>query len=150
MPRNYVASNAYSMLSPQEIEARFEKAGEQLPQVISEIRAGKDLTARHIQLWEVIVTVPFNPVWCKFMLRAKDFHSTEKCIGCGKCAKLCPMNNISMVEKAPKWGSQCTHCMACIGNCPTEAIEYGNITQAKDKYNFGKYRHLAENMAEQK
>ena len=27
--------------------------------------------------------------------------------------------------------NQCTHCMACIGNCPVEAIEYGTVTQKK-------------------
>ena len=29
--------------------------------------------------------------------------------------------------------------MACIGNCPFEAIEYGDITQNKVKYNIKKY-----------
>ena len=64
------------------------------------------------------------------------------CIGCGKCAKLCPLNNIMLKDGKPVWGDECTHCMACIGNCPTEAIEYGSITQKKEKYNFGKHRHV--------
>jgi ferredoxin len=29
--------------------------------------------------------------------------------------------------------------MACIGNCPVEAIEYGSKTQEKPKYNIKKY-----------
>jgi hypothetical protein len=36
--------------------------------------------------------------------------------------------------------------MACIGNCPVEAIEYGTITQEKRPYNFGKYRYVVENL----
>ena len=90
-----------------------------------------------------LVTLPFNPVWSKYKLRAKDFYSTDKCVSCGKCAKLCPLNNITLEAKKPVWGEACSHCMACIGNCPVEAIEYGNITQEKDKYNFGKYKHFA-------
>jgi len=39
--------------------------------------------------------------------------------------------------------------MACIGNCPVEAIEYGTITQDKEKYNFGKYRQYAESLSEE-
>ena len=31
--------------------------------------------------------------------------------------------------------------MSCIQNCPTEAIEYGQITQKKKRYRFEKYRY---------
>ena len=78
--------------------------------------------------------------------RAKDFYCTDKCIGCGKCAKLCPLNNIEIKDKKPIWSDSCSHCMACIGNCPVEAIEYGTITQDKARYNFGKYRDFAASL----
>lgn len=142
MPRNYVANDHYPMQPKDEIEKRILDAYKQLDGVASTIRSGGTLTARKVALWEILVTVPFTPVWCKFKLTAKDFYSTDKCIGCGKCAKLCPLNNIKIENKKPVWGDQCTHCMACIGNCPTRAIEYGTISQAKDPYNFGKYRYV--------
>ena len=142
MPRNYVASDAYAMLSEQETADRILAAYERLDSVVADIKVGRPLTARHVFLFESIITIPFNPVWCKLKLQAKDFHTTEKCIGCGKCAKLCPLNNITLKNGKPVWGDECTHCMACIGNCPTEAIEYGSITQKKEKYNFGKHRHV--------
>ena len=34
--------------------------------------------------------------------------------------------------------------MACIGNCPTGAIEYKNITRKKEKHNFGKYKYVVK------
>jgi len=144
MPRNYVASEAYPMLPPEEVRERILESCGRLDAVAEEIRAGRMLTARHVFLFESIITLPFNPVWCKFKMPAKDFHTSDKCIGCGKCVKLCPLNNIRLEEKRPVWGNHCTHCMACIGNCPTEAIEYGTITQNKEKYNFGKYRHVVD------
>jgi len=144
MPRNYVANDAYPMLTPEEIKTRILTCRDQLFPVAAGIRAGEALTARHVFLFESIVTLPFNPVWCKFKLQAKDFYATDKCVGCGKCVKLCPLNNISLQDKKPVWSNSCTHCMACIGNCPVEAIEYGNITQNKEKYNFGKYRYVLE------
>ena len=144
MPRNYVANDAYPMLSPEEITSRILSARERLPDIAAAIRAGEKLTARHIWLFETLITVPFNPVWCRLKLRADDFFATDKCVGCGKCVRLCPLNNITLKEGKPAWSSQCSHCMACIGNCPTEAIEYGTITQHKEKYNFGKYRHVAQ------
>jgi formate hydrogenlyase subunit 6/NADH:ubiquinone oxidoreductase subunit I len=132
------------MLSPQETEERILKATEQIPSVVAAIQSGRKLTSRHVFLFETLITVPFNPVWSKLKLRAKDFHTTEKCIGCGKCVKVCPLNNIALQNKKPLWGDHCTHCMACICNCPTEAIEYGTISQGKEKYNFGKYSYVVK------
>ena len=150
MPRNYVANDAYPMLEAEEIESRISASYERIPSVADRIRNGQKLTARHVFLFETLITVPFNPVWCKLKLTAKDFHATDACVGCGKCAKLCPLNNISLENKLPVWGNRCTHCMACIGNCPKEAIEYGTITQSKEKYNFGKYDYIVKKLSAQK
>ena len=144
MPRNYVINEAYPMLEKDEVEKRIASAYHQLDQVVSNIRSGENLKARHVFLLETIITVPFNPVWCRYKLTAKDFYVTDPCVGCGACQKLCPLNNIKLVDKKPVWGDQCTHCMACIGNCPTRGIEYGNMTQDKEQYNFGKYRYVVE------
>lgn len=148
MPRNYVANDAYPMLSKEEVEERIINSYKMIAPAAETIQSGKKLKARHIFLFETIITLPFNPVWCKYKLRSKDFYSTEACIGCGKCVKLCPLNNITLKDKAPLWENHCSHCMACIGNCPTRAIEYGNITHEKEQYNFGKYRYVVENLPE--
>lgn len=149
MPRNYVASDDYPMLEKPEVEERITNSYNQLQQVATDILAGNKLTARHVFLFETLITVPFNPIWCKFKLTAKDFYAEEACMGCGKCEKLCPLNNIKLVDKKPVWGNQCTHCMACISNCPVNAIQYGNITQEKEPYNFGKYKYVVKNLEQQ-
>jgi len=146
MPRNYVANDSYPMLEKEAIEQRIQNACRQLDGIVSTIQSGGKLKARHVFLFETLITVPFNPVWCKYKLTAKDFYAKDSCIGCGKCAKLCPLNNIKLVDKKPVWSDQCTHCMACIGNCPVEAIEYGTITQDKEPYNFGKYRYVVDEL----
>lgn len=46
----------------------------------------------------------------------------DKCIGCGKCEKLCPMNNIKIVDKKVVKNNQCTMCYRCINNCPKQAM----------------------------
>lgn len=150
MPRNYVANDSYPMLGKEEIEDRILKSHEKIGTVVADIQVGNKLTAKHIFLFETIITIPFNPIWCKFKLRAKDFYSTDKCVGCGKCVSLCPLNNITLKNKRPLWKDNCTHCMACIGNCPTRAIEYGNITQEKEQYNFNKYRYVVDSLSEEK
>ena len=144
MPRNYVASDSYPMLEKDEVERRILDSYKQLEQVAADILAGNELKARHVFLFETLITVPFNPVWCKYKLTAKDFYVEDSCLGCGKCEKLCPLNNIKMEEKKPVWEDHCTHCMACIGNCPVNAIQYGEITKNKEPYNFGKYKDVVK------
>ncbi len=68
-----------------------------------------------------------NSIFYKLLVHARGFHVKEtKCVSCGKCAELCPLNNIVLPDGKPTWGNLCTHCMACINRCPTEAIEYKN------------------------
>ena len=75
-----------------------------------------------------------NSLFYKFIVSAKGFYFTKDCIGCGKCEKLCPLNNITLEDKKPHWQNNCTHCMACICGCPVNAIEYKNKTQNKKRY----------------
>ncbi len=47
---------------------------------------------------------------------------TQKCIGCGKCAELCPMKNLSLEYDLAKAQDRCTMCYRCINICPKQAI----------------------------
>ena len=139
MPRNYPVSQHYAMLSDEENKKRILESRKKIPKVARRIFRGEKLRGRYIFQFEKIVTLLFNPIWTKYKQPAAPFHATDKCKGCGKCARLCPLNNIQMVNKKPEWEKPCAHCMACIGNCPLEAIEYGNVTQGKLKYRISKY-----------
>lgn len=46
----------------------------------------------------------------------------DKCVGCGKCVKLCPMKNIALAEGACVSGNRCTMCYRCVNTCPKQAI----------------------------
>lgn len=78
-----------------------------------------------------------NGIFYRFLVNGKGFHVEEtKCVSCGKCAELCPLNNIILTGGKPLWENHCTHCMACLHRCPTEAIEYKKKTQSKPRYFF--------------
>lgn len=48
----------------------------------------------------------------------------EKCIGCGKCARMCLENNIVVEDrKAKEVGNKCLGCGHCVSTCPKGAIE---------------------------
>jgi ferredoxin/flavodoxin len=65
---------------------------------------------------------------------AGNFHTTEKCNGCGTCERVCPVGNISMMDMHPSWGSACEQCVACIQWCPMQAIEYADRTTNRKHY----------------
>ena len=46
----------------------------------------------------------------------------QKCVGCGKCVALCPMENIDLRDWVAVADSRCTMCYRCISNCPEQAI----------------------------
>lgn len=53
----------------------------------------------------------------------KGYRITEKCIGCGKCLKVCPQNCIDKIEsKYTIRQNNCLHCGACFENCPSGAV----------------------------
>ena len=141
MPRNYIANDMYSELSEEEIRERIADSTEKIPGIAEAIRKGEPPAHRHVWLFEVIITLPFNPVWCRLRQSVKPFRVEDKCISCKKCEKLCPLNVISIKNGKPVWeGKSCAHCMSCIQNCPVGAIEYGNITGKKERYVFAKYK----------
>jgi len=49
----------------------------------------------------------------------------EKCIGCGTCLGVCPVEAISMGDDGKAFIDQatCLKCGACASVCPVEAIE---------------------------
>ena len=61
--------------------------------------------------------------------KTRLFYADDKCNGCGKCEKICPVSAIQIANNQPVWtAKQCTHCAACINRCPQEAIQYGKKT----------------------
>ena len=77
-----------------------------------------------------------NRAFCKYIcpitvfLRPMSYFSLlritcdqSKCISCGKCKRVCPMNvDVTDNSRKRKNGTECILCFECVRNCPTDAL----------------------------
>ena len=134
MPENYIAM--FKAPDADEAAKIVGKAEPDIVGAISRIKAGKAFDAPRNNLCDRFMSGPVNPVFYRLFVKAAAFQVSDACISCGQCAKRCPMNNITLKDGKPKWGNECTHCMACICYCPAKAIEYGKKSVGKPRYQF--------------
>lgn len=132
MPENYIAM--FEAPEHEESLKIIKKAEAVIENVANLLMEKQQISEKKIDFKDKLKSGPINPFFYKFCVKADPFTVKDNCITCGKCEKLCPLNNISIKNGRPMWGKSCTHCMACICNCPTESIEYGKKSVGKVRY----------------
>ena len=134
MPENYIAMfSAPHADKARQIVAQAEPS---IDRAIAAIQRNQSFAPTRNNLYDRFMSGPVNPIFYKFFVKADAFAASGACIGCGQCAKRCPMNNVTLKDGKPVWGRNCTHCMACICYCPKEAIEYGKKSVGQPRYHF--------------
>lgn len=135
MPNTYVNMVGMSVDEPEIANEKIAKAKEKLPKVI-------DLIKQHAKYSDMIKgglsSFKSNVIGSGFYKWASDkpFFSTDDCISCGMCAKVCPLQNITLENGRPVWHGNCNTCDACYHYCPKNAIQYGKKTKGKGQYHF--------------
>ncbi len=137
MPENYIIM--FTSPKKEQIPDIIKKATEKTLGLAEKVSDEVPFDNVKVTLLGHIYSDVVNPCFYTFYIGAKKFYATEKCVSCGKCADVCMLNNITLEKGLPQWGIDCTHCMACISQCPTEAIEYGRNTKGKTRYVCPKY-----------
>jgi Dissimilatory sulfite reductase (desulfoviridin), alpha and beta subunits len=77
-----------------------------------------------------------KPLFYGLLITDRKFTVSDACIGCGICAKNCPLQNITIENDRPKWNGHCTNCMSCYHRCPKNAINFGKASIGKGQYYF--------------
>ena len=76
-----------------------------------------------------------QPIYNNKARRTIHFSVDDACIGCGLCAKKCPVQAIEIQNKRPVWiKDKCVTCLGCLHTCPKFAIQYGRNTRKHGQY----------------
>lgn len=134
MPNVYVLLPGFGT-DPKDVEKRkLQDAVGRIENIAGKVKAQDCVEDLHLGSFPRLKTTLVYPLFKRWGVDTKKWHYTDACIGCGKCARVCPVGNIIMEEGHPKWGTECTSCCACYHICPTHSAQYGKITKNMGQY----------------
>lgn len=99
-------------------------AEKKIHKAVSDIKKGKP-PQEGIGFWHRLAglfgqRLYFYHKTAKYLDRVKI--DDRKCVGCGKCADVCPMKNLRLEEGRAVAKDRCTMCYRCVNLCPRQAI----------------------------
>lgn len=134
MPNNYVLFPGFDVDTEEVEEGKLRNAICRLEEVNSMITRRESLFACKKGSMPFIKTRIIYPLFVRYGISPQKFYTTDDCISCKKCERVCPVVNIEMTEGKPAWGANCTSCLACYHVCPQHAVQYGKKTKNKGHY----------------
>lgn len=141
MPESYVGLPFMDVDTKEKEQQKISKAAKKL-NWFAKVITGKEKDVEDIVRgnWPKTNSRLIGSVFYKYLITDRPFHvSEDKCISCGKCAKVCSVDNIKWKSgELPQWrhNGDCMTCFSCYHHCPTHAIEFGNRTKKKGQYYF--------------
>ena len=94
------------------------------------------ILAREAEDYADTAVLPLTPI--DYPNNFRGITAEDSCTGCGVCAQVCPMGNISISGGKAVIGDDCATCLACFHWCPEEAIW---MSKQENIARRAKYRH---------
>ncbi len=130
LARNIVMPGNSWISTPEENEERLKNQKINIKEVVKDFL---DMKMEDYHSDEVFKETPVD-----YPNNFRGIMADENCIGCGTCVKVCPMENIKLVDKKAIIGNECSTCLGCFHWCPVEAIYMSKEENVSRRF---KYHH---------
>ena len=145
MPNTYVCLPGFDVDAKKTQENKLKNAVQQANVFCQDVLDRKvGLSCIHPGAFPWIKTYIFGRFFYKYLMKSEQFGIYGTCIGCGRCVKFCPLENITLEKNLQggfgssnffvHWGSNCTMCLSCYHHCPQHVVKYGKQTKGKGQY----------------
>ena len=125
----------FDLSTPEKVAKYMKHTESEIDRVIQGVRECR--TVRHMCLCTPAILTKWiaEPIYNNRVRRTAHLHVEDGCIGCGLCAKKCPVQAIEMRDRKPVWVKEkCVMCLGCLHRCPKFAIQYGGRTKHHGQY----------------
>lgn len=138
MPNTYILLPGFDVDPENVEEKKIEEAPKRIRMIVSQVKEKAEALDVVRGSFSWLKTRMVYPLFRKWGISTRKWHSNSGCIGCGKCSHICPYHNIRMKSSKegnrPEWGNRCCSCLGCYHVCPQKAVEYGSATKRKGQY----------------
>lgn len=101
-----------------------QKAGEKIHATVTAMKSG-NLPQEGLGIWYHLAGLFGQRLY--FYNKTKNYTNKlkidpNKCVGCSRCVRMCPMQNLKLQNGIAAAGDKCTMCYRCVSKCPRQAI----------------------------
>ena len=117
----------FDLSTPEKVAEFTTTTEDEISDLIEKVRSRYHNDRMSPSMPSAVVSLIAQPLYNANVRKTSNLHVEESCIGCGLCAKKCPVQAIEMQNKKPVWvKDKCVMCLGCLHRCPKFAIQYGN------------------------
>ena len=136
MPNNLSDCKFFAIKNGAENAAKLEKAERRMDNFAKRIEEGRPFRRGYGVLSRAVGYFGQRMFWRRSEKQKRNALKIDaaKCVGCGLCAKQCPVGNIAVTDGVARAKGGCVFCYRCVNICPQNAVTLFGKSSPAEQY----------------